>query len=1204
MVVYLKEVQMENFKSFGKRLVVPFYPGFTAITGPNGSGKSNIVDAILFVLGPKSSKVMRAGRLTDLIFNGGKLRKTPAKYCKVSLLFDNRQRRMPVDADEVGLTRMIKRAPLKNDPNNYYSYFYINNKAASFSEFETLLTHARISGDGYNIIKQGDVTNFIKMGLVDRRRILDDVAGISTFDQDIKKAEQEQENVETNLDRITIILNEINSQIRQLKHDRDGAYRYKELKDELYETKAKMVRKKQHEVQNQIAEIQTQIQSYEKEQSTLKDQQETLKKQYTTHMQELKEIENKISEVGGEDAEEIREKIDAQRTEEIKIEEKINFSNDEILSLKNEKETLTGSLEQVARDLEELNSQYAVLSDKLPEKEQTLTEKEHHLNALKDDIAKKDDTTMDITRDLVTMREEYTSKQTKLHELTLSQDRLMDKKENMELQIAEIQETKSAYEFELKDIDWQIGEIKKETKKDDTTIKKLEQHLLKKKKEEAAITEELSDLETAIMRLQREHAQLQAELDAAATVHAKYNQAVNAIITARDDGSLTGVHGTIAELAKVDEHYQTALEIAAGYRMQSIVVDDDAAGAAAISFLKKHGYGRATFLPLNKMVVGKPRAKALLAVKDDHAHGFAYDLVKFHDRYNAAFWYVFGDTVIVENLSDARRLMGGVRLVDTKGNLIEASGAMIGGSKPKTTLFFSTTDRSKLDTISEQLHNAIHHQEEFSEKLRTIRQELTDIETELRQHGGNSEQTLQIKDLEVRKKEFKGKLAVVEKDLTAKKQEQHTLDGQYDSLQQDIKTIELRLQELDQLKEEKGKHLLKSTNKEIAQEIRSLESEVSKLQEETLQLRSEQQIIQKKRELIGERNSELIDKIHAIEREITTVKQDINELKKNRSVCQDELKALMNVEQQMSGKIKTFAEKRDELYKKTVAIENDLDKCNTRAESFLDLISRAKYRLPTLEDTMKDLEQEYALYQVEVAEKNLPSLESLKQTVRTIEETMQELEPVNMRALEEYDHQQERKSKFDDDVKHLKEQRKNLVKLVDEVTTKKKDRFLEVFHEVNKNFKEIYGRLSEGGEAELLLEDEDNIFEHGLTIKARPRGKKILRLEALSGGEKSIASLAFIFAIQQYDPSPFYVLDEVDMFLDGVNAETVSRMIKMNAQYSQFINVSLRKIVLKEANHIYGVTMHENGISEMIGEIDAETVGPKGELMPRGGVVS
>ena len=398
---------------------------------------------------------------------------------------------------------------------------------------------------------------------------------------------------------------------------------------------------------------------------------------------------------------------------------------------------------------------------------------------------------------------------------------------------------------------------------------------------------------------------------------------------------------------------------------------------------------------------------------------------------------------------------------------------------------------------------------------------------------------------------------------------------------------------------------MKGSKKEIAQEVRGLEKEVSEMQETLLKLRSDLETLQKKIELTQERKAEVTDKITLYDKEIETFKSSIKNLKESRARYQDELKAFMAVEEQMTGKIKQFAVQRDEVYKKTVTIENELDRINTRAESYLDLISRSKYRLPTLEDSLKELDKEITLYNVEVTDKKLPNIESLKETIRNIEENMQELEPVNMRALEEYEHQTERKKKFDDDIKHLKDQRKTLIKLVDEVAIKKRERFFEIFNEVKNNFKDIYAQLSEGGEAELLLEDEENIFEHGLTIKARPRGKKILRLNALSGGEKSIASLAFIFAIQQYDPSPFYVLDEVDMFLDGVNAEIVSRMIKEKSAHSQFINVSLRKIVLKEANHIYGVTMHDSGISEMIGNVDPESVGPKGEILTeRGEVIS
>jgi chromosome segregation protein len=379
MIVYLKKVEMENFKSFGHKLIVPFYPGFTAITGPNGSGKSNIVDAILFVLGPKSSKVMRAGRLTDLIFNGGKNRKNPSKYCKVSLVFDNSQRKMRIDADEVILTRMIKRAPLKDNPDNYYSYFYINNRTASFSEFIDILNHARISGEGYNIIKQGDVTNLVEMGSVDRRKIIDGIAGISTFDDDIEKANREREDVDKNLERIDIILNEITSQIRQLKKDRDAAYRYKELKDKLYETKAMIAYKKKLEVESQILEVNKQIESYEGEQKKFVEQKEKLKTQYTELQQKLDEVEKKIGDVGGNEANDIKGKIDSLRSETIKIDERINYSNDEVSQKKEEKKQLESSLDEITKELDDFSTQKKELTIKIQDVEKTLKTKEDEL---------------------------------------------------------------------------------------------------------------------------------------------------------------------------------------------------------------------------------------------------------------------------------------------------------------------------------------------------------------------------------------------------------------------------------------------------------------------------------------------------------------------------------------------------------------------------------------------------------------------------------------------------------------------------------------------------------------------------------------------------------------------------------------------------------------------------------------------------------
>ena len=1044
---------MENFKSFGKKLSVPFFPGYTAITGPNGSGKSNIADAILFVLGPKSSKVMRAGKLTDLIFNGGKKHKNPSKYCKVSLVFDNKNRKMNVDTNEVILTRMIKRAPLKNNTENYYSYFYINGRSCSFSDFQNVLVHARISGEGYNIVKQGDVTNLTEMGGVDRRRIIDDIAGISNFDNDIKKAEREETDVDSNLDRISIILKEINNQIKQLKNDRDEAYRYKELKDNLYETKAKIALKKKIEIESQISEIYKQIGSYEKEQGELDKKVKDLKIKYNKSQNDLTEIENKIGEVGGDEVREIKDQIDSLRSEEIKIEERLNYSSDEIIDIQNNEKEQKTILEDIQNEIKKYNIENEELNDKLIENKNELEKKEKELNDLKETIASHDDKSMELSHELTKMRENYNEKTSELHEIKLKRNRLTDKIEALELQIAEIQETKSTYEFELKDIDWQANEFKNDYQKKNSKQRDIEKKLFEKKKTESEFTQQLNEFDNLIRKLQREQSKLQAEFDALQTVQNKYNRAVTEILKARNQGNLEGIHGTIAELANVDDKYRIAVATAAGARMQSIVVDTDEKAAKAIKYLQKEKLGRATFIPLNKMITSKPRGKALMTIKDKSSHGFAIDLIKFDKKYYDAFWFVFGDTVVINSLDDARRLMGGVRLVDLKGSLIESSGAMIGGSIQKSSLNFTDLDRTKLEKITNELQKSLTNHEVLSDKIIIIKKEIIDLENQLGEIRTTADKEIQIKDIDIRRKDFQNKLDLIKKELELKNIEKEKNKSRRQELINKIREINKKLEEIDSLKEEKGKILLTGTKKEQAVKARNLEKEVSQLNEVILNISSNLDTISKKIEILNDRKNEINSNIKSKEKQMGEHNKSIEEYKQARAKYRDEIKALMNVENQITDKIKKYTSKRDEFYKETISIENELDKANTRVESYYDLISRAKYRLPTLESAINEIEEEMKLYNIEIKDKNLPNVESLKDSIKIIEESMRELEPVNMRALEEYEHQTDRKNKLDEDVKHLKDQKKNLVKLCKEITNKKTDRFFEVFIEINNNFK-------------------------------------------------------------------------------------------------------------------------------------------------------
>ena len=1186
---------MENFKSFGKKVRIPFFPGFTAITGPNGSGKSNISDAIRFVLGPKSSKVIRAERLTDLIFNGGKHKKNPAKYCTVSLVFDNKDRRMPIDSDTVTLTRTIKRAPLKNNPDNYYSYFYINGKPASLSDFVNLLTHARISGDGYNLVRQGDITSLVEMGPVERRKIIDDIAGISAFDADIEKAEKEKKEVEENIERIKIILDEVERQLAQLKRDRDEAIRYKELQEKLYEIKAKIAYKKKIEIEEQLKEIQAQIENYEKERRRLEEIKEKKLKSYEEMKRKLESIEERLAESGGEEAKKIKENIDLLKTELAKVEERISYMKKESREREKERVDLERKLSILLSNLKNKEEILKNVENEFSEKKQKVDELERELSNLKEQISQRDKSAVELSKELSNLRKEYFELTDKSHQLSLKKERIEESIKNISATIAQLEESKKAYEFELKDIEWNIQERIKEQSKLAKEKERIEKKLFEKQREEALISKRLREVEQSIRVLQREYSQLKAEYEARESVKKGYTNAVLKILEARDKGLLRGIHGTVAELIRVDPKYKIAIQAAGGQRLQAVIVDDDEVASEAIEFLRRNKLGRATFLPLNKMISSKPRAKALLIIGEDKVLGFAKDLISYRKDYESAIWFVLGDTVVVEDLDTARKLMGGVRLVTLRGDLIEASGAIKGGSI-EDKIEFSQIDRSRIDEVEKKLSELTSEHNSLLERLEEVRKEIHELRR--KKEDISTRKVFDIGELQARKKEYLSKLKIVEEELDKKKKEISIREEEKKKLEEEIEMIRQRIEEINKIKEEKGKIVVDV--EESIRKVRQLEELLFTAKEELLKLESEKKSVQKDIDVLLSKKQDIEKRLHEVEERLDEIEREIARLKESKEEYKEKIEALIKVEDDLTGKIKGLTEEKEETYRKIVSLETEIDKLTTKIESYSDLITRAQYRIPTVEATLKEVEREVSRYGIEIDPSDLPSIEALKESEKLVEENLQELEPVNMRAIEEYDHQEKRKRKLEEEIEHLKEQKKNLLKAVEEISKKKKEKFYEVFNEINKNFKEIYSRLSYGGEASLELENPEDPFAGGLNIKVKPRGKKVFNISSLSGGEKSMASLALIFAIQRYDPSPFYVLDEVDMYLDSVNAEAVSRMIKENSKRAQFIMISLRKVTLKEADHIYGVTMREDGISEVVGTVDLDSIGPKGEILTHG----
>ncbi len=1206
--MHLKDIYLENFKSFGRRLHIPFMPGYTAITGPNGSGKSNIADAILFVLGPRSSKAIRVGKLTDLIFDGGKEKK-PATFCRVVLTFDNTDRTIPVDDDEVRLCRVVRVASHRADRAGgageggqaspgpgYYSYFYVNERASSLNEFDALLAHARISADGYNLVQQGDINRIVLMSNLERRRLLDDIAGITRYDEDIKKAEEKRAATEENLGTIETLLEEVRRQVSQLQRERDSALKYKGLRDKRDELRVQMAFRRKQDIELELSSLNAQIEDLQKEQEGVGRQVEELQKRLAAAKSDVEALENKLAEAGGADAQELRKRIDELRLETMRAKDCADTARERIKQLKGAGASTASDIRALDKEMGGVKGELERLSEELAGLRESERAASDELRAAQESVAKSDTRAMKLQRELVLQKRELDEMEEERGRLLLERQRLEDRVAACSQSIAQLEESVKKYDFQISDIDFDMKSLRAEAKSSTNSKRDVQGELEAGRAEEAKLLRTSRELEDRVRELRRRWEQLKAEAEAAASVQKGYTAAVEAVLDARDRGELRGVHGTIAELATVKAEHEAALGVAAGVRMQSIVVEDDEAAARAINYLKQRKIGRAIFLPLNKMVLGRPSGKALMAVKDPASLGYAMDLVKFKEQYRAAFWFVFGDTIVVKSLEALRRLMGGVRLVTMDGDLAEPSGAMIGGTPERSLVRFGAPSESELRRVGAELKEAVEAADRVSARLQKLRESIAQMERELAEsHSRESQVDFKAATLEFKKKEYASAREQVKKEREARLKERDEAQRALEKLQQKVAEVEAGLAAMKKHRDELTKSLVQATPQQLAARVKRLQESLLKIGNEARDREAAIQTGRTKLELLSQRRAEMERAAAAIASEAKECEASIARSREAAAKASDQLNALMEAEQRASKEIQEWQAKRDQAYRLKTDLETQLEKLNGRLETHGDLIISLRSKLRLLEDRHTEIMNELAGQELKLKGR-LPPLSELEGSVKELEAQMQALEPVNMLALEEYERQAKRSEELGAELDQLKTQRENLIKLVEELNGKKKFGLSKVFSAINKNFGEIYKELSGGGSAELLLENPDSPFEGGLIIRAQPKDKKAQRLESLSGGEKSLTALSLIFAIQQYQPSPFYLLDEVDMFLDAVNAENVALMIKKNSGMAQFVQITLRKVTLARADFRYGVTMQGNGISDIIGNIKVAEVAEDGSF--------
>ena len=1188
--MYLKALEVSNFKSFRGEVVVPLERGFTAITGPNGSGKSNCGDAIQFVLGPRSNKTIRAQNSKDLIFNGGN-NHNAARSCSVTLVFanptmDNGRRRLPLNMDEVRMSRSIRLTKSGNVVTNYQ----LNGEESSQKSFHRILGAANARPDGYNIVLQGDVTSLAKMTAKERRKVLDSVAGVTLYDDEIRKADRQKDSVDDYIERIKLLEDNQKARLKELKKQKDLAVKVKDLVDELNQAR---IISYQASYASQIAEKEYQVNEqsrYLEEANNLELQVREGSKTLLSLDDQIGVLQKQIEELTGGDGKGLNKiifdlhlKIDTNK-------DKISDAESKDTEEKLELGELTNQLTSAQQALEEFVKTLNSARDDLENSTAALEEAQSEESAVQKIMESSGDETALLSQQLTKLLDELESANQNLSDAQNEVNKTAVQAELISEQLAKSQDLAEENRLSLGELELQGEELSGEGSGIDRN--KLSRDLITAQKSEERLVGESQLIEGKLREAERTRNRLRSEMENSSGSKGMAGGAA-AVISARDNGELTGIIGTIAELcAPIDSTHESALATAIGGGMTSIVVESDEIAAKAIKWLAERRAGRATFLPLNKLTNNRVAGKALMVSKKPGVVGFAHELLDYDPKIDIAIKFVLRNTLIVDSLSTARNYMGGVRLVTLRGDVTEAGGAMIGGSKRKMSVSFGggIKGASEIERLSGEIENlqlmsetvtaALHQARREQQQLRSRINELTDSDQAVKLQEWRSElkqaKSAYNKSLgEVAENE--SKLKDLESLATTQLDDLDTAQSVVADLNTSVATTrnEMEAASPEHLKDRLHAAQIKRVDAEgvMAQALAALESGSDH------------------EGLLKQRVDDLATRINTLNAGIIARSEMIDNLQAAIATDSIELKDREEERTQLLEENKGLEDERLALVDERASLRTELTQKSTDAQSRRRLSDELGRSILNKELVINELlaDMQANFIQPASAEVSLPSVGDAEKRVRTLERAMEKHGPVNMLAIEQYAECEERLDSMKVEFKQLQTRRANLVEITEKLESQRKDKLIKVLTKVNENFKKSYEILSDGGKGELYLENPDEPFKGGLELWAKPKGKssKVNRLQ-LSGGEQSMAALALIFAIQDYDPSPFYYFDEVDQNLDAVNAERIAEMCRKRSKQAQFLMVTLRKVSLRLADHHIGITHGGDGCSRRIVDFDRE----------------
>jgi len=1157
----IKELEIDNFKSFSNQVNIPFLEGFTTISGPNGSGKSNIVDSILFALGLSTSRALRSERgVGDLISTHNNRNEV---YVKVT--FD-----MSPQPD-MSFARRVRKSS-----QGFNSTYYINDKVCTLSQMHFELEKYNITPNSYNVIMQGDVTSITNCSPNERRKMIDEIAGVADFDRKIEMATRELETVDDRVGKSVIVLGEIDIRLEQLKEERETALKYKKIKDEKTALEGQVTTVKYFDTKRSLDLVHQNILDANKEKKKQEVELEKISEGIGEFRAEYQKLCEKVREQGEDQQLEVKKQAEEKKGE---IErKKSSIANSDRVILGNLKtiegaksgiENLNQNNEQTREQIGKKELELKVHQEKLDREKEELTKILLEMSGASETADKHIERRNILRKELETLKDSETELiklklplENEFSNLKKEMDSCNTEAEAMELAAKSFLANKDRLQMQVTTLQQELEDFK--------MLQKSAFDELDKTKNE------ISDNSYNIQLAYRKITEIESKKNALKEF------GLGAGVETIMSSNLKGVHAPIMQLAEVEGEYADALSVALGGRSRFVVVENEDVAGRAIELLKSQGRSRATFLPLNKI---KKAPQKLTLPKEKGVVDFAVNLIDFDDKYIDAFYFALGETLVVEDMQCAKKLMGRYRIVTLDGEIFEKSGAITGGAKERKGIVFGAGEDKELKNYKERLAAFEEEHEELEDKRKSLESKLDKIRLDF-SNASNEYNSAKIelqnlvKNNEQSEEAIEKKYARVNEIVPQIKKIEKQLDDfeqKHVEIGEKILTVQQEVEEVEKLIDDGELNKIKELTQGIEKQIKGTEAQISALENE---IDKQNNNIKFNNTIIEQRQSDisrLLNDNGILEKDKAQFTIEVEELSKVLEALEEQIielgKNLVELQSARDNMQNELLEKE----KGKNNFENQIEKIAEQIESYK---SRRRELEPLLELAIAELEE--AGINPKTIEPVDISIEEITSKIQRLQKRMDELGDVNMRALTDYEDVLNRQNELKARITTLNNERIEIQNRMQGYEALKRETFLKTYESVNENFKLIFAELSEGS-GTLVLENEHDPFAGGLTFEATQRDKKKQRLAGMSGGEKTLTALAFVFAVQKHMPAPFYAFDEVDMHLDGPNVEKLAKMLNNQSRETQFVVISLRKPMIDSADRMIGVTQKEKGVTKISG---------------------